>query len=60
MEIGTEMFSPNKKRRETLTKASQTHKENLRKNLQRRIEAARASGDENLVRLLEAEANYIG
>jgi len=54
------MFSPNKKRRETLTKASQTHKENLRKNLQRRIEAARASGDENLVRLLEAEANYIG
>lgn len=54
------MFSPNKSRRETLTQSSQTHKENLRKNIQRRIAAARASGDEKLVRILEAEANYIG
>ena len=54
------MFSQNKSRREIVAQASQTHKENLRKNIQRRIEAARASGDEKLVSLLEAEANYIG
>lgn len=50
----------NKSRQEKLTNVSQTHRTNLQKNLQRRLEAARASGDENLIRQLEAEANYIG
>lgn len=36
-----------------------THRENLQKNLQRRMEAARARGDEALLRMLEAEANYL-
>ncbi len=47
-------------RQENLTRVSETHRENLRRNLQRRLEAARARGDEQLVRQLEAEAHYIG
>jgi hypothetical protein len=35
------------------------HRSNLQKNLQRRMEAARARGDEALLKLLEAEANYL-
>lgn len=50
----------NKKRQGNLTSISEVHRSNLQKNLQRRLEAARAKGDENLVRQLEAEANYIG
>jgi len=50
----------NRKSQETITQASQIHRANMQKNLQRRLEAARAKGDEELIRLLEAEANYIG
>ncbi|MEX0270410.1 hypothetical protein AB3R30_14795 [Leptolyngbyaceae cyanobacterium UHCC 1019] len=50
----------NKKRQEMATKAAQAHQITLQKNLQRRLEVARASGDENLLRQLEAEASYIG
>ncbi|QZZ19758.1 hypothetical protein J5X98_20935 [Leptothermofonsia sichuanensis E412] len=49
----------NKNRQETRAKVSETHRANLQKNLQRRLEAARAKGDEQLIRLLEAEANYL-
>lgn len=35
------------------------HRENLQKNLQRRLEAARASGDQKLLQMLEAEAKYL-
>ncbi len=50
----------NKKRQEKTAKISETHRMNLQKNLQRRLEAARSSGNEALVRQLEAEAEYIG
>ncbi len=50
----------NKNRHQTLTQTAQTHKSNLRRNLERRLEAAKVRGDENLVRLLQAEADYIG
>lgn len=50
----------NKKGQETATQASQTHRANMQKNLQRRLESARANGNEELIRLLEAEASYIG
>lgn len=50
----------NKNRREMLNKASELHKVNLRKNLERRLEAARASGNDALIKQLEAEANYLG
>ncbi len=50
----------NRKRQEKSIKVSETHRMNLQKNIQRRLEAARAIGDEALIRQLEAEANYIG
>ena len=50
----------NKNRQRILTETAQLHQVNLRKNLERRLEAAKARGDESLVRLLEAEANYLG
>jgi hypothetical protein len=39
---------------------AQTHRANLRENLQRRIDIARAKGDETLLERLAAEAEYIG
>jgi hypothetical protein len=48
----------NKNRQQLLKKAAQTHQQNVQRYLQRRIEAARARGDEKLVKILEAEANY--
>lgn len=49
----------NKNRREFVSQISATRRANLKKNLERRLAAAKAKGDENLVRLLEAEANYL-
>lgn len=49
----------NKNRQETLKQAAAVHRANLQKNLQHRLEVARAKGDETLVRMLEAEANYL-
>jgi hypothetical protein len=49
-----------KNRQERVTQAIQTHRATLHKNLQHRLEVARAKGDEALVRMLEAEAAYIG
>ena len=41
------------------TEVANIHRDNLQKNLQRRMEAARARGDENLLKMLEAEAKYL-
>jgi hypothetical protein len=49
----------NRTNREAKIAALQTHRENLQKNLQRRLEIARERGDEALVRMLEAEASYL-
>lgn len=54
------LSSMNTNRQEIRTRVSDTHRANLQKNLQRRLEAARAKGDEQLIRLLEAEASYLG
>jgi hypothetical protein len=43
----------------TRQQAAQIHRENLRKNLEHRIEVARSQGDDELVRQLEAEARYL-
>lgn len=53
------MFTMNKKRQK-LQEAAQAHQDNLRKNLQHRLEVARTKGDMSLVRQLEAEADYLG
>jgi len=49
----------NKNRQQVLTKATVAHRETLRRNLQHRLEVARAQGNEALVRQLEAEAAYL-
>lgn len=38
--------------------AAEAHRANIQKSLQHRLEVARANGDENLIRQLEAEINY--
>ncbi|MDJ0714399.1 MAG: hypothetical protein QNJ54_09285 [Prochloraceae cyanobacterium] len=54
------MFTKNKKiSRETLQKAASAHRQSLINSLKHRLEVARASGDDNLVGQLEAEAKYL-
>ncbi len=49
----------NTNRQEIIQKAALSYRQNLKKNLDRRLESARAAGNEKLVRQLEAEANYL-
>ena len=49
----------NKINQKHLRQAAQTHRESLRKSLQHRLEVARASGNDQLVHQLEAEAAYL-
>ncbi|VEP14797.1 conserved hypothetical protein [Hyella patelloides LEGE 07179] len=49
----------NKNRQETLKKAALNYRQTLKKSLQRRLESARAEGNDKLIRQLEAEANYL-
>jgi hypothetical protein len=53
------MFIMNKNSQEILKQAIRTHRENLRQSLQHRLEVARASNNDRLVRQLEAEAAYL-
>lgn len=46
-------------RQETFKKAALNYRQSLRKSLQFRLESARATGNDKLVRQLEAEANYL-
>jgi hypothetical protein len=48
----------NRNRQENLKQAAAAHRDSIQKSIQHRLEVARAKGDENLVRQLEAEANY--
>jgi len=41
------------------SEVTRVHRENLQRNLQRRMDAAKARGDQALLRMLEAEANYL-
>ncbi len=45
--------------RQELKQTAQTHRANVQKNLQRRLEVARANGDQALIRQLEEEAQYL-
>jgi len=58
--IFQKMSTMNNNRQQILIKAAEAHRETLRKNVQRRLETARARGDEALIRQLEAEVQYIG
>lgn len=46
-------------RLQSIKQAAEVHRMNIRRNLEHRMEAARASGNEQLVRMLEAEANTL-
>lgn len=50
----------NQTRKEQLKTAAANHRDSLRRSLQRRIESARAAGNEELLQKLEAEADYLG
>lgn len=50
----------NKISHDTLKQAAAVHRDTIQKHLQHRLEVARQKGDENLIRMLEAEANYFG
>jgi hypothetical protein len=39
-------------------KAAETHRANIQRSLEHRLQVARTQGDENLIRQLEAEQNY--
>ncbi|MBW4583616.1 hypothetical protein G7B40_014095 [Aetokthonos hydrillicola Thurmond2011] len=47
-------------RMEAAKKAQQLHRQNLQRSVEQRLQVARAKGDEQLIRQLEAEMKYIG
>ena len=49
----------NNKRKETLKAATLCHRKSMKKSLNIRLEAARANGNDKLVKQLEAEAKYL-
>lgn len=49
----------NKNRLNKLQETAAVHRANLQKNLEHRLEVARAKGDQALIRQLEAEASYL-
>lgn len=48
----------NRNREQIVRQTAEAHRQNLQRNVQRRLEVARAKGDETLVRQLEAELNH--
>ena len=56
------LFRANKMRsdrQEMRTKATETHRANIRKSLEHRLEVARAQGNVELIRVLEAEFRQV-
>jgi hypothetical protein len=49
----------NNNRKEIIKTANLSHRESMRKSLNSRLEAARAKGNDRLVKQLEAEAKYL-
>ena len=49
----------NNKRKNMLKTANNSHRDSMRRSLNARLEAARAKGNEQLIRQLEAEAKYL-
>ena len=53
-----EGYTMSRNLREQRQKLAETHLANIQKTLHHRLEVARAQGDENLIRQIEAEFNY--
>jgi hypothetical protein len=47
-------------RLQAMRQTKEVHRQNLRKNLEHRLEVAKAQGDEKLIHQLEAEMRYLG
>ncbi|BAY15327.1 hypothetical protein NIES2109_33320 [Nostoc sp. HK-01] len=47
-------------RLEAMRQTKEVHRQNLRKNLEHRLEVAKAQGNERLINQLEAEMRYLG
>jgi hypothetical protein len=52
------MFSMSRNKQQAAKQAAEAHRQNIQKSLQHRLDVARANGDENLIRQLEAEMRY--
>jgi hypothetical protein len=48
----------NRNTQQRIRKTAETHRANIQRSLQHRLEVAKAKGDENLIYQLEAEMNY--
>jgi len=48
----------NRDMQQRFKRATQTHRANIQRSLEHRLEVARAKGDESLIRQLQAEINY--
>ena len=53
-----EKSAMNRNRQQLAKQAAEAHRVNIQKNIQHRLEVAKAQGDEKLIRQLEAELNY--
>ncbi|MBH8552837.1 hypothetical protein I8751_10750 [Nostocaceae cyanobacterium CENA357] len=47
-------------RMQVASQAKEAHRQNIQRSLQHRLQVAKASGDERLIRQLEAEIKYFG
>ncbi|MFB2879964.1 hypothetical protein [Floridanema aerugineum] len=47
------------RKREDLQRVADVHRANIQRRLEHRLEVARANGDDNLVRMLEAEMRQL-
>jgi hypothetical protein len=50
----------NTNRLQAASRAKEAHKQNIQRDIERRLQVARAKGDDKLVRQLEAEMRYFG
>ncbi|MBD2203245.1 hypothetical protein H6G33_05390 [Calothrix sp. FACHB-1219] len=50
----------NTNRLQAANRAKEAHKQNIQRDIERRLQVARSKGDETLVRQLEAEMRYFG
>jgi hypothetical protein len=48
----------NRNKQQAAKQAAQAHRLSIQRSLQHRLEVAKAKGDEDLIRQLEAEMNY--
>jgi hypothetical protein len=52
------MFLMSRNKQQVVKQAAEVHRQNIQRSLQHRLDVARANGDENLIRQLEAEMKY--